>query len=117
MTNAKLRDIFDKTGGHCHFCGDRIFFRRRGFDRLNRKGFWEVDHVIQRHKGGASSSANYLPACTRCNRLRWHRKGGYLRESIQLGLIARQQIKLRTRLGRTLRRLYRSKYARRLVRK
>jgi len=32
-----------------------------------------VDHVRQRTKGGASSRSNYLPACTRCDRLRWGR--------------------------------------------
>ncbi len=104
-----MRDIFDKTSGHCHFCGHRIFFARYGFDRRNRKGFWEVDHVIQRDKGGRSVSANYLPACTRCNRLRWHRRGRYLRESILLGLIARDQIKGKTAIGRMLRQVYRQR--------
>ncbi len=35
------------------------------------KGHWEADHVIQRGKGGYNGIANYLPACTECNRLRW----------------------------------------------
>jgi len=52
VTEAALRRIFDKTTGHCHFCGDPIIFENRGWsDRPH--GHWEVDHVIQRHKGGA----------------------------------------------------------------
>jgi 5-methylcytosine-specific restriction endonuclease McrA len=62
-----------------------------------------MDHVIQRKKGGASNPDNYLPACWRCNRLRWHRKGKDLRRLIQLGLVANDEIKKATELGRVLR--------------
>ncbi|MBI2839750.1 MAG: HNH endonuclease [Acidobacteria bacterium] len=101
MRETELREIFAKTNGHCHFCGDLVDFGKRGWD-LDLSGRWEVDHVIQRGKGGLRSPANCLPACTRCNRLRWHRTGDAVRELLFLGLIARDEIKRGTILGRGL---------------
>jgi hypothetical protein len=46
-----------------------------------------------------------LPACTRCNRLRWHRKGEGIRELLFLGLIARDEIRSGGAVGRSLVRL------------
>ena len=68
-------------------------------------GHWEVDHVIQRDKGGAKEAENCLPACMRCNRLRWHRTGDALREILMLGIIARKEIKSGSRIGREIERL------------
>src|SRR3990167_9522377 len=97
-----LRRIYEKTKGHCHFCGDPIDFEKRGWTCDGLPGYWETDHVIQRGKGGALSLDNCLPACTKCNRLRWHRKGNGLRELLFLGLIAKNEIKKRSQLGKSL---------------
>ncbi len=103
MTNhAKLRAIYNKTKGHCHFCGDPVDYAKRGWRSGDLTGFWEVDHVIQRGKGGAISEDNCLPACTRCNRLRWHRTGKEVRELLLLGLIARDEVRKGFSLGRAL---------------
>ena len=85
-----------------HFCGDRVVFKKRGWAR-NLRGYWEVDHVIQKAKGGSKSAENCLAACTRCNRLRWHRSGAQVRELLVLGLVARDEIQRGTELGRQLR--------------
>jgi hypothetical protein len=104
MKDATLREIFDKTTGHCHFCGDSIVFEKRGWaDKPD--GHWEVDHVIQRHKGGPKSRDNCLPACTRCNRWRWHRTGDGLREVLLLGVLAAKEIKLGSKTGKQLEQL------------
>src|SRR5579863_1375500 len=105
MTNAVLRQIFDKTNGHCHFCGDPIKFKRQGWRKGKRGGYWEVDHVIQRGKGGGRSADNCLPACTQCNRLRWHRTGKALRKLLRFGLIAVRETRRRTELGKHLEQL------------
>ncbi len=84
MKQAVLQAIFNRTTGHCHFCGDAISFERRGW-AADLSGYWALDHVIQRHKGGRRGADNCLPACTRCNRLRWHRTGPALRELLELG--------------------------------
>ena len=110
-----LKVIFNRTGGHCHFCGDRIVLSKYAAKRHRqllrskgwgwRAGYWEIDHVVQRHKGGRGGNANYLPACIGCNRLRWHRKGKYTRESIFLGIIARHEINRNSEVGRQIKRL------------
>ena len=102
MTKAQLRAIWEKTAGHCHFCGDPVDFRRRGYRRERIDGSWEVDHVVQRAKGGAVQIGNCLPACTRCNRLRWHRRGAALRHLLELGMIAKREVDRITDLGEKL---------------
>jgi hypothetical protein len=105
MTQEELRHIWQKTEGHCHFCGDPVVFETRGWVEGDLTGYWEVDHVIQRQKGGSVKAGNCLPACTRCNRLRWHRKGEGIRELLFLGLIARDEIRSGGAVGRILVRL------------
>ncbi len=104
MREPELLKIFRKTRGHCHFCGDKIKFENRGWSE-EPDGHWEADHVFQRGKGGAKTSENCLPACTRCNRLRWHRTGKSLRELLLYGVIAVKEIKGDTCTGKRLRRL------------
>ena len=105
QNNQRIRTIWEKTGGCCHFCGDPVKLSRRGYSRAGSDGSWEIDHVNQRAKGGRSGVENYLPACTRCNRLRWHRTGARLRQVLVLGLIARREIEKLTETGQALIRL------------
>ncbi|GER78206.1 MAG: HNH endonuclease [Anaerolineales bacterium] len=105
MNETALRKIWNKTSGHCHFCGDPVDFDKRGWREGELTGYWEVDHVIQKGKGGNNSTENYLPACTRCNRLRWHRTGEQVRELLLLGLIAKDEIKKNSQTGIKLNRL------------
>ena len=103
FSNSTLRSIFDRTFGHCHFCGDLLIFEKyalKGEDNLT--GAWEADHVVQKGKGGKRSSENCLATCVRCNRLRWHRQGDDLRELIFLGLVAKDEIKKDTKVGKHL---------------
>src|ERR1043166_5527521 len=102
MTKLQLREIWQKTKGHCHFCGDPVDFARRGWRAGDLTGYWEVDHVVQRDKGGSVLAENCLPACTRCNRLRWHRTGDQVRELLLLGLVAHDEIRSHTAIGSAL---------------
>jgi len=103
MKDDVVRAVYDKTDGHCHFCGDKVVLENYGKkSKPYPDGAWELDHVIQRKKGGVSASANYLPACKQCNHLRWHRSGEQLREIIFLGLIAKDEIRAKTKLGREI---------------
>jgi len=104
MREHALGEIFKKTQGHCHFCGDRLVFENRGWTDHPHK-HWEVDHVIQRDKGGTKKADNCLPACTACNRLRWHRTGKSVRRLLLLGVIAAKEIKNHTSIGQELTRL------------
>lgn len=103
FTNNKLKAIFEKTEGHCHFCGDSLVLEKYGVKDINDlDGAWEADHIIQQGKGGSKDVENCLPSCVRCNRLRWHRKGDDLRELIFLGLIAKDEIKKGSTVGKLI---------------
>ncbi|MCF7878794.1 MAG: HNH endonuclease [Candidatus Omnitrophica bacterium] len=103
MTHKQLKIIFAKTDGHCHFCGDPLSFDKYGCKNVdNLKGSWEADHVIQKGKGGSKIAKNCLPACVRCNRLRWHRKGKDLRELLLLGIISKKEIKRKSSVGKQI---------------
>ena len=106
FSNRTLKDIFGRTKGHCHFCGDVLILTKYGCKNLNDlDGAWEADHVVQKGKGGSKTAENCLPACVRCNRLRWHRKGKELRDLIFLGLISKDEIKQNTALGKMIKAL------------
>ena len=109
MTEPQLRKIWNKTKGHCHFCGDKLVRGGRGWTRKNHRGFWEVDHVIQRAKGGRKTADNCLPACTRCNRLRWHRTGKAVQRLLLLGVIAQAEIDRGRKMGKQLLELERAR--------
>ena len=68
---SRLREIYNRTKGHCHFCGDPVVFERRGW-APDLKGYWELDHLIQRRKGGSSEQKSLLSqgAATPTNRKR-----------------------------------------------
>jgi hypothetical protein len=89
MSESTLRGIFDMFDEHCHFCGDKIEFNKRGF-APHMDGHWEKDHVVQKKKGASDKRDNLAPACTRCNRLRWGRSGRSLRHVLFLGLVAKE---------------------------
>ena len=66
MTKEQRQQVFDKTGGHCAYCGVKLLEEN-----------WHRDHVkpIYRGNGSVSSSArgddtaeNSFAACPRCNR-------------------------------------------------
>ncbi len=102
LTEGQFREIWKKTNGHSHFCGDPVSLRKRGYRSQRADGCWEVDHVSQRARGGAKLVDNCLPACTSCNRLRWHRSGAELREILRFGLIAKREMKAFTATGKRL---------------
>lgn len=98
-----LQEIYDRTDGHCHFCGDEVEFKKYGLKDVNdTSGVWEADHVKQKGKGGKKDAENCLPACYRCNRLRWHRRGDEIRELLFLGLIAKEQIRKNSLVGKEI---------------
>jgi hypothetical protein len=90
MTKNDLSDVFEKTRGHCHFCGDEL--SRSKYGRSGDRS-WRLDHVIQKKRGGADSIDNFLPICTTCNRARWHYRGAALRHLLRLGQAARELVR------------------------
>jgi 5-methylcytosine-specific restriction endonuclease McrA len=101
LSDSQLAEVFGRTKGHCHFCGDPLVFD--GYGKADHaKGAWEIDHIIQKGKGGSKDSSNCLAACIKCNRLRWHRTGQEVRDLLIYGLIARDEIKKKTQIGKAI---------------
>lgn len=58
----KTKRIFDRTEGHCHWCGVELLFEPDG----GPNGF-HVDHVIAICDGGTNEESNLVAACASCN--------------------------------------------------
>ncbi|MEO0145923.1 MAG: HNH endonuclease, partial [candidate division WOR-3 bacterium] len=62
-TDEQLKHIFDKTGGHCYWCGKQLSFSNYGqclgATPLAR-GAWEVDHAKPTSKGGTDTMRNWV---------------------------------------------------------
>lgn len=116
FSDRQLREIFNRTKGHCHFCGDRIVFGKYGKPEIF-KGSWETDHIIQKAKGGPKEQSNCLAACVKCNRLRWHRTGQGVRELLLYGLIAKDEIKNKTQIGKKMKKLQEKRFEANLKRR
>lgn len=96
--SAQERDlIFQKTGGLCHICGGELDSR------------WTADHIKPIAKGGDNSLDNFLPACSICNRFKWHRSPEAIRFILQIGTYANREIQQGTTLGKQLNELFERK--------
>ena len=95
LSPKRRKAIWKKTGGRCHVCGGP----------LGQK--WGADHVLPRARGGRHSVANYLAACHICNRARWHWDPSLIRKIITLGIVARKEVRRKTKLGEQIWALFR----------
>ncbi len=94
--------IFEKTGGHCHFCGKKLFFEaKRGND-----GRWHIDHIVPFSRKGKNNIINYLPICNVCNRLRWNFKSEKIRDIFRFGVIAYREMRRNTEIGNRIKDIY-----------
>ena len=105
MNKQQLKTIWQKTNGHCHFCGKKLIFSAYG-PRGGKRGKWQVDHIFPKTKGGANSLENYLPICSACNRLRWMWTGRKIQKVFQYGTIAFREVRRNTEVGEKIRHLY-----------
>lgn len=60
LSDKERRRIYNKTNGHCAYCGCNLRFEQM-----------TADHIKPIANGGADIENNMLPACRSCN----HRKG------------------------------------------
>lgn len=70
-----LKIIFEKTNGHCWYCGITI----HPLDN------WQVDHQQPRSQGGTDEIENLVPSCRSCNA----GKGGRTVEQYRHSLVVR----------------------------
>lgn len=91
LTPDERREIWKKTGGRCHLCGDSI--GKCG------SGRWQADHVVPHVLSGKQSIDNYLPICRECNGLRWSHGPKLLRLIMRMGVYAKHEIRHGRPLG------------------
>ncbi len=68
LTTNERRQIYDSTGGYCHLCHKKAFWKNYGAH--GKRGAWEIDHSNARANGGTDRLNNLRPAHTTCNRVR-----------------------------------------------
>ncbi len=61
-----IRNVYDKTGGYCRYCGKKIAYVNYG--DLSSRGSWEIEHSNPVSLGGTDYFRNLWPACPECNR-------------------------------------------------
>ncbi len=105
MDKSGLTEIWNKTSGHCHFCGEELIFENYGKNKFI-KGNWNIDHIFPRARGGHDAAANYLPICGECNGLKWHRTDKQIKEIMRYGLISLRERRRNSQTGRKMSKLY-----------
>jgi 5-methylcytosine-specific restriction endonuclease McrA len=65
-TRSELKEIYDRTSGYCHICGQKVYFTN--YARSGRRGAWEVEHSNAQARGGTDRLSNLYAACITCNR-------------------------------------------------
>ena len=105
MEKNELAIIWDKTNGHCHFCGERLIFDNYGKSKFII-GNWYIDHIFPKSKGGKNTKVNYLSICGECNRLKWHRTGKEIQKLVKYGIISVREKNKGSEMGKKIDKLY-----------
>lgn len=87
LSDAERAEIFAKSGGKCHICGDAL------------EGVWEADHVLVQSDGGNLEAGDYLAAHPLCNNYRWDYSPAEFQHILKLGVWLRTQIERKTPVG------------------
>lgn len=77
---GERRNVFDKTGGRCAYCGDDL-----DFDTFH------ADHAQSSFNGGSNDVENKLPSCSLCNVRKNHRNLEDFREWLKIRLLKQTQ--------------------------
>jgi 5-methylcytosine-specific restriction endonuclease McrA len=75
--NGRNLPVWEKTNGHCHLCGERLYDDDWHVDH--------VDHVIPKADGGTNEDWNLLPSCSFCNGMKKAAKTYRMRRVLMYG--------------------------------
>lgn len=105
LSSFGKKQILEKTGNRCHVCATILDPQKYGKNK-RVSGNWTVDHILPKNRGGGNSVENCLPACGHYNGLRWNRMDKKLREVLEYGIIALQEIRRKSKIGKELQKRY-----------
>ena len=84
--------VFNKTGGICFYCADKILWEEYRLHGYRVGGAWQIDHYVPRvlckafKVKNCNGFANLFPACWRCNNRKRGRLGStYTRQRWNAG--------------------------------
>lgn len=66
ISKKKRKEVYEKCGGHCAYCGDIISFDNFQVDHIIPLRFWYITEP-ENAKEKANDIKNLLPACYECN--------------------------------------------------
>ena len=61
MTKKKRQKVYEKTGGHCGYCGKKIDIKDMQRDHMHPK---RLSHL---YPGNINDIENLMPSCRKCN--------------------------------------------------
>ena len=79
MRTTKDRLVFNRTNGHCGYCGVP----------LNPLENWHVDHIMPLSKNGEDTLDNKVAACSPCNRRKYAFDVEQFRDNIRYNALRR----------------------------
>ncbi len=91
LTKKERLEIWKKTDGKCHICGEKI-------DNNN----FEADHVKAFSSGGDNKIDNFLASCSTCNNYRWHYSSEEIKWILKLGIWAKTKIDHNDSIGKII---------------
>lgn len=75
--------IWNKTNGHCWYCGRELVLEEGTGDRQCINTF-TVDHLIPLSRSGRDEISNKVPACFRCNKRKANRTLDEYRHNLEM---------------------------------
>ncbi|MGA9527827.1 MAG: HNH endonuclease signature motif containing protein [Terriglobales bacterium] len=106
LTPDERKEVFNKTGGHCHLCGGNLSEVAIGELAQERELalHFVVDHVVPVASGGGESLDNFLAAHGLCNGCRWFYSPEEFQWILRMGIWARKQMEdASSKIGRDMR--------------
>jgi hypothetical protein len=64
LTKKQRQQVYDKTGGHCAYCGEPITIKQMQADHIAP---FEYAEIVEHEGYNPNSIDNFLPACRPCN--------------------------------------------------
>lgn len=55
--SRRRREVFERCGGRCHYCGEVLMLA----------GTWHIEHQMPQALGGTDEAGNLVAACAPCN--------------------------------------------------